>query len=230
MLSALALVFLLGPAPAPACDLTLCMAGAFQRTDGANPRLARVCSEAARLVEDCGAAGCAPLFHFAAINAAHAALLKALDANADGVVDAKDPPTRICLVGYSWGGVNASLLAQQLLTDPKIAPERRGIEHLVLIDPFAPMTRTIAVPAGVKHAVNHRHSKVPPGDCSQNAPMGPYLGLPMTCAPGVACTDLDHPGAGHCSIVRRVADRITPLIGRAPPASPTPTRTAAPPR
>lgn len=239
MLAPLAVAFLLA-APAPACDLTLCMAGAFTRTDGANPRLARICRAAPGLVEDCGAAGCQPLFAFASIPSAQAALFKALDANADGTVDAADPARRVCLVGYSWGGVNAALLARQVLTDPRIAPARRQIAHLVLVDPFAPMTPHVEVPGGVQHAVNHRHTLAPPRDCSRNAPLGPYKGLMMRCPKGASCVDVDHskrdPTVGHCSIMRTVAPAIRALISpptppaAAPPTARAPATPPAPPR
>lgn len=228
--SLLALVLLAAPAP---CDLTLCMAGAFTRTDGANPRLARMCQQAKRLVEDCTPRGCAPSFMFSAIESAHAALFSVLDQNGDGAVDAQDPKLRVCLVGYSWGGVNASLVAQRFVNDPKVAPARRAIAHLILIDPFAPMTKAVSVPKGVAHAVNHRHSKAPPWDCSRNAPLGPYKGLPMRCAAGVKCEDVDHSQTrqvGHCSIVTAIKDQVLPLLGRAPPVAPTPARSPAPPR
>lgn len=219
--SLLALMLLAAPPP---CDLTLCMAGAFNRTDGANPRLMRICQQAKRLVEDCTPRGCAPSFMFSAIEPAHAALVAALDANTDGKVDAKDPAQRVCLVGYSWGGVNVNQVAKMFLTNPAVAPARRVIEHLILIDPFAPMTRTISVSSGVKHATNHRHSKSSPNDCSRNAPLGPYRGLPMTCAAGVTCADIDHSKTrvvGHCSIIRAIKDQVLAQIGAVRPAKPT---------
>jgi hypothetical protein len=199
------------------CEATICLAGAFTRTDGANPRLARLCQRRPGLVESCDGGTCQPLFHFAAIKPAQQALFRLKDTNQDGKVDAKDARRQACLVGYSWGGVNAVEVARRFLTDPRVAPQQRHLTRLELIDPFAPMTKTLQIPKGVARTVNYRHSKAPTYDCSARAPLGPYKGLPMACAPGAICVDYDFSekpivvnqtvkpaNIGHCSIIRAI--------------------------
>lgn len=218
----------LPPPAAPPCEVTLCMAGAFMRTDGANPRLARICGAAKTIAKDCSpdAKTCQPLFNFAAIGPAHQALFAALDTTKDGAIDAQDTPLRACVVGYSWGGVNAAEVARRFTNDPRVAPAQRRLHRLVLIDPFAPAVRSIPVPPGVRETTNYRHSKAPVRDCSARAPLGPYKGLPVQCPKGAVCLDHDlskatatpqqtvAPAAvGHCSIIRAIEPQLRRVLG-----------------
>lgn len=221
-------IWALMPAPSPLpCEVTLCMAGAFRRTDGANPRLARICGDARRVVKDCSADGktCHSLFNFAAIGLAHQALFAALDTTGDGTIDGKDTPLRACVIGYSWGGVNAAEVARRLTNDPRIASAQRRLDRLILIDPFAPAVRSIPVPPGVRETTNYRHSKAPARDCSARAPLGPYTGLPAKCPAQALCVAHDlskakltaqqtvSPAAvGHCSIIRAIEPTLRGLI------------------
>lgn len=161
----------------------------------------------------------------AAIGPAHQALFAALDTTKDGAVDAKDAPLRACVIGYSWGGVNAAEVARRLLSDARVTPERRGLARLVLIDPFAPATRAIPIPPGIGRVTNYRHSQAPARDCSARSPLGPYKGLPARCPPKAVCDDHDlsqsrvDPGqevspaqVGHCSIIRALEAPLRALI------------------
>lgn len=197
------------------CVRTLCMAGAFTRSDGANPDFRDLCERRPGLVLD----GSETLFLFSATDAAKDALINALDTNQDQRVDAQDMDCDVHLLGYSWGGVNTTNLGQAFVDDARVAPARAHIERMVVIDPYSPVAgRTIEVPAQVQQFWAYRHSISPAGDCSGAAPLGPYEGLPPLCAASSRCRDYDFSLApstvftglfsswsgqqvGHCTVV-----------------------------
>lgn len=204
------------------CEVSLCMAGAFTRSDGANPWFEDLCAQLPGLVTD----GNQTMFLFSARDGARDALIAALDDNGDGRVDAQDPECIIRLLGYSWGGVNTTVLGQEFVDDRRVAPERARIHEMYTVDPYAPTAGgTVEVPAEVDVYYELRHSSSPSDDCSAQAPLGPYEGLPPLCYPSTACFDHDYSLApslffmgaqyswrgdevGHCGVV----DVATPAI------------------
>lgn len=232
-----------GPAdagPAPGCVRSLCMAGAFTRSDGANPDFRVLCERLPGLILD----GAESLFAFRGTDAALEALIQALDSNQDGQVDGQDEDCDLVLGGYSWGGVNITNLAQNFVEDGRVHSARAHVETMFVIDPYAPTAgRTIEVPAEVQQFWEYRHSISPSSDCSGGAPLGPYEGLPPLCAASSACQDYDYslaPGqsftgltatrtgmqAGHCTVVDMASPAVLHNVmtgqafGDAPPAVP----------
>lgn len=202
------------------CRITVCLAGAMTREDGANPLFGELCRTLPGVLEDCaagqepGSGACYPMFDILGVDAALTALVAALDEDHDGDVDAADRACDVAIVGYSWGGVNSARLAAALLHDPRVAAARRTIKTVVAIDPFAPV-RALDVPAGVERFFNYRHSSSPPNDCSRSVFLGPFCGFAPRCHASVSCADHDYSLAaadarfnglagaevGHCTIV-----------------------------
>ncbi len=226
--------------PSDVCVRSLCMAGAFTRSDGANPDFRVLCERLPGLVFDSGDA----LFAFGGSSAALEALIQALDSNQDGRVDAQDDDCDVVLGGYSWGAVNVTHLAQDFIDDARVDPSRGHVQTMFVIDPYAPTAgRTIEVPAEVQTFWEYRHSISPSNDCSGAAPLGPYEGLPPLCAPTSACQDYDYSlaprqqfmgltatrsgmQAGHCTVVDMAGPAVLHNVmtgqafGDAPPSGP----------
>jgi hypothetical protein len=203
--------------------VTICLAGAFKRTDGANPYLDKFCGKLPGLIKDCMIKPCSNLFTFSNVFGTEKILIEHLDTNKDGKVDYKDDEFIINLVGYSWGGVNAATLAALFIKNSKVAPSRKKIDHLITIDPFSPMKKAVIIPNGVIKHWSYRHSNSPGDDCSSKAPMGPYKGLPSICkSASTVCKQYDYSlkstikyysnfsssQIGHCTIVRACAASI----------------------
>ncbi len=201
------------------CQVSVCMAGAFTREDAANPTFESICSMLPGIVEDCSGGQCYFMYAFSARDAALEGLISALDTNNDAQVDMLDDDCEVNLLGYSWGGVNTTLMAEAFLSDPRVAPSRAVIDRMVALDPFSPLAGdTVEIVAGVQRYWSYRHTSSPSNDCSSGAPLGPYRGLPPLCDSSAQCTDYDYsltPGAsfmgfggtysgaqiGHCTIV-----------------------------
>lgn len=181
-----------GATAAAGCDVSICMAGAVRRTDGANPPLSAFCSELPGLVRDCSTSPCDPLYTMGGVDKAFEDLIDALDKNHDGRVNAKDPACKIHIVGYSWGGKNAQILARKLIEDMRVSKERSQVDQLIVFDPYIPLN-TLHVPKGVKKFWEYRHSSSPKNDCSQSGVLGtgPYVGIVPTCDASVRCRDYD---------------------------------------
>jgi hypothetical protein len=77
----------------------------------------------------------------------------------------------------------------------------------------------------VDEAFSFRHSVAPRSDCSTGAPLGPYLGVRLRCAPGQRCFDFDFSAApgelfsgrrgndvGHCDVPDVSAGYVTSLV------------------
>ena len=145
---------------AGAQSVTLCLAGAFKRTDGANPYFRALCEKLPGLIKDCSGRECQSLFLFADSEGAGKALFSRLDTNKDGVINGKDECLAVSIVGYSWGGVTATTLAHSFLNDPKVAVSHRRVENLITVDPYSPVAGgKIAIPSGVVKHWSYRHSK-----------------------------------------------------------------------
>lgn len=236
-----------GCCTAPTCSVTLCINGAGTRTGGGNGDFATVCDAVDGVIEDCGLSGCYGAFSANytgeptdALDALHAAL----DADQSGIVDSQDPPCAVTLVGYSWGGTNVVQVAENMVTDTRFSVERAVVNRMVLVDPYSPLVgSTNDVPVNVAESWTYRQSISTPDDCSVNVPLGPFNGLPPTCAMSSTCTDYDYslsPNAtfmdqsglftgfsergqqvGHCSIVRiSAANVLANVLGMDGPSLP----------
>lgn len=204
------------------CVRSLCMAGAFTRTDGANPDFAALCERLPGLIRD----GSETLFTFSSTGGALDALVGALDTNADGRVDGSDEDCDVVLVGYSWGGVNTTHLGADFVADARVSAARAHVELMITLDPYSPIEgRNVDIDDGVQRYYEYRHSVSPSTDCSHTGPLGPYEGLPPICGGLTECTDYDYSLApserfsgdrrtwlgsqiGHCTVV----DAATPAV------------------
>jgi len=209
------------PEPAPTCQVTICLAGAFTREDGGNPRFENICKDLPGILTDCDGKRCYPMFSMNGTSYAHKRLLAALDTNQDRKIDSRDQACTIALVGYSWGGINAIKLANLFLADSRVAPQRRKIDRVVVVAPYAPLV-AVKVKQGIKSFWEYRHSQTPTRDCSQSGLMGPYLGRVPTCHKSVVCKDYDYSLApetqfdrylgreiGHCKILSAAKKAVT---------------------
>lgn len=210
---------------ASACVATICLEGAGIHETGGNPYLGELCEQIPGLIRECVGSLCYPRFGMLASDAAFEALFARLDQNQDGRYDEADPACEVQILGYSWGGVNATQIAERLLSDPRVAPSRRVVHKLIVIDPYIPLAE-VRVAEGVVNFWEYRHSIAPTWDCSAGVPLGPYLGLAPLCHHSVRCVDYDYslapdqhfygrPGAeiGHCNIVKSATPSILHNIG-----------------
>jgi pimeloyl-ACP methyl ester carboxylesterase len=184
----------------------LCQQGLSDRTTGWDKGLFDLCEAA----EDAGFElvwdGEYPAFGAMDENGAYDALLDSLDESGDGLFDYRDTPARIHLVGFSWGGINVTDIAERLRKEARIAPSRRGISALVLLDPFQPQISRAVIPSNVFRAWEYRQTDTTEGDCSIDASLG--FGFnghrPKAKSEMTFCTyyDLDafQDGVGHCDV------------------------------
>lgn len=184
----------------------LCQQGLSDRTTGWDKNLFDLCEEAERadflLVRD----GSYPAFGALDQNGAYDALFEALDTNGDDRIDGRDAAASIHLVGFSWGGINATDIAARWGRDTRIASSRRVVTAMVLLDPFQPLVSRATIPANVLYTWEYRQTVTTEGDCS----IGPSLGFgynghrPRATSDVTFCThyDLDSfmHGIGHCDV------------------------------
>lgn len=184
----------------------LCQQGLSDRTTGWDKGLFDLCEAA----EDAGFElvwdGEYPAFGALDENGAYDALLASLDDSGDGLFDYRDTPARIHLVGFSWGGINVTDIAERLRKEPRIAPSRRGISALIMLDPFQPQVSRAVIPSNVFRAWEYRQTETTEGDCSINPSLG--FGFnghrPKAKSAATACAyyDLDEfkDDIGHCDV------------------------------
>ncbi len=214
--------------------VTVCLAGAFQLEDGANPLLEAFCDRQEGVLPFCPEEGgaCRSMWPIGAIpvdslepddSVVYTALFGALDVDGDGLLTDLDAPRNTSVVGYSWGGINASKLSIMLASDPRVQTSWAPVRQMVILDPFLTThPEGFDVAASVDRAWIYRHSLPPLNgrDCSNGAPFGPYVGLQPHCEEGVDCADHDYalqpddrfptaeggsmPGGniGHCSLLQ----------------------------
>lgn len=103
---------------------------------------------------------------------AYDALFAALDTNHNGIVSTKDEPAQVYLVGFSWGGINVTDIAERLRKDDRVTSARRGVAGLVLLDAFQPQISRARIPSNVGRAWVYRQTDTTAGDCSINASLG----------------------------------------------------------
>lgn len=220
------------------CDVSLCLAGAFTLADGANPLVGLMCDQMPGLVERCNEEGCDPMWPITTVvfegdqselvESAYEALFEALDTTNDGVVNQEDEQCTVSVLGYSWGGINASMISQVLAEDPRIEVDGPIIDRMVTIDAFHPgFLEGYTIAPTVDRFWNYRHTEANYGfDCSEFSIAGPYLGLTPLCSGNTRCVDYDysvdqeatysnHVGAsltgaqaGHCTVVSMAYDNV----------------------
>lgn len=103
---------------------------------------------------------------------AYEALFAALDTNHNGIVSSKDQPALVYLVGFSWGGINVTDIAERLRKDDRVTNSRRGVAGLVLLDAFQPQISRARIPSNVLRAWVYRQTDTTEGDCSTYASLG----------------------------------------------------------
>lgn len=195
---------------APALDkarrVLLCQQGLSDRTTGWDKGLFDLCEAAEQggleLIRD----GDYSAFGALDEDGAYDALFGNLDENDDGVVSGKDTPVAVHLVGFSWGGINVTDIADRLRRDSRITSIRRGVAVMVLLDAFQPQVSRATIPANVSRAWVYRQTDTTEGDCSINASLG--FGFnghrPRAKSEMTFCTHYDLDGflddVGHCDV------------------------------
>ena len=190
--------FKTGSIESNACVRTLCLTGALDQNSPSNASFKRLCEDEdiPGLILDCGPFGCQSTFdsflQFPLLTV-YPALFETLDTNDDGWVNDGDEQCQLNLIGFSWGGVNALSIAHHLANDQRISQERSIVDKVVLLDAFQPFAEgRMVVPENVNAVLSRRHSEAPSNDCSNRAPMGPYLGFAPACAEQSMCEDFDY--------------------------------------
>ena len=215
----------------PARQVVVCMTGAIDQNSGSNNGFSQLCDalrSVATVVPECVEGTCwssfATFTSSEPIRKLSDATLQALDVTADGTVDAADGATTLTLVGFSWGGVTAADLSRALSSDKRIDHTFLTL-RLIVLDAFQPSLPDVKAARAVDEAFSFRHSVAPRSDCSAFAPLGPYLGLRLRCAPGQRCFDFDFSAApgerfsgrrgndvGHCDVPDVAAGYVTSLV------------------
>ncbi|MDP1827093.1 MAG: hypothetical protein Q8L48_27715 [Archangium sp.] len=162
-------------------------------------------------------------------------LFLALDRNGDNQVNQLDGPIVLNILGFSWGGKNVEDLANRVTTDSRI-DQTVLYSRVVVLDAFQPFNNgAVTMPVGLDEAWSFRHSVAPSGDCSNAAPLGPYLGLRLACAAGQSCRDHDFSLApttffnglsgssiGHCDVPFAARPYVLDLVARGQTTTPLP--------
>lgn len=189
----------------------LCQQGLSDRTTEWDKGLFDLCES----VEDAGFElvwdGDFPAFGALDEDGAYDALFDMLDTNDDGLVDTLDQDSAIHLVGFSWGGINVTDIANRLRVDGRVLPSRRRVSAMVLLDPFQPQVSRSRIPANVSRAWVYRQTDTTSGDCSMAASLG--FGFnghrPKAMSAKSACKhydlDLFLDGVGHCDVPTEAA-------------------------
>lgn len=193
----------------PARRVLLCQQGLSDRVMEWDKGLFSLCQTVEKagfeLIHD----GQYPAFGALDESGAYKALFHTLDTNGDGVVDGNDTPTLVHLVGFSWGGINVTDIAERLRKDKHVASSRKSVAAMVLLDPFQPQLWSARIPANVARVWEYRQTETTSGDCSSTVSLGfGFNGLtPKAKSESTACTyyDLDAfmDGVGHCDVPTR---------------------------
>lgn len=192
--------------------LLLCQQGLSDRTMEWDKGLFSLCETVEKAGFELVRDGAYPAFGAMDENGAYRAMFDALDTNNDGWVDGSDTPTELHLVGFSWGGINVTDLANRLRKDSRVATGRRGVAGMVLLDPFQPQRWRAPIPANVARAWEYRQTDTTEDDCSSTVSLGfGFNGLsPKAKSASSACSvyDLDTfmDGVGHCDVPVRARD------------------------
>ena len=182
----------------PQCAVTMCLTGAISHTSGSNQHFRKICEDPRipGLIPDCRGSTCNSTWGNFVQSPKHDLLphlIDVLDTNSDGEVTSGDLACEINLVGFSWGGVNAVRLAEEIKESKKISGSRVFVDRLVVMDPYQPQARgPLKPPVNVRWARSYRHSVAPARGCSNSAPLGPYQGLPITCRSWQRCAEYDY--------------------------------------
>jgi hypothetical protein len=210
-------------------QVVVCLTGAVDQNSGANVGFQTICNTLAARGLNVVKSGMYNTFAtFPNLSASGIAepAFKALDKNGDNKANALDGATDLNLIGFSWGGVNIESLGLALADDPRIDHAWLNFRFIAL-DGFQPNQSVINVPDAVDSAWSFRHSIASATDCSNGAPLGPYLGRRLACNPGHVCADYDFslaPNAtfvgllgkdiGHCSVPRAASSYVYDLVLR----------------
>lgn len=199
------------------CQISLCFAGAMGHSPSFKVPFQNICANEPipGLFKDCEAEGCQPTFDsFTDSNRSiYRRLFRVLDTNRDGVIDKEDEQCEVNFIGFSWGGVTANKIARRLEQDERIARGHGRVTRMLLVDPYQPRAK-LKIPTNVDRVRVWRQSFSPPGDCSRNAPGGPYKGLRPDCSEVRDCQDINishlsgGEGVGHCHVAEFVRDSL----------------------
>jgi pimeloyl-ACP methyl ester carboxylesterase len=216
------------------------MTGAINRSSGSNEGFQEICDTPALaalgIVKDCVGGTCYTAFNSFLKSDSDPLdpLIRALDSNADGKVNAADRTCDVNLIGFSWGGIGVAKLARIFLDDSRVDPSRKSIAKLIAMDPYRPAA-SLDIPKEVKQAWVFRRSVVPNSDCSKT--VGPYVGKKPTCEAPAQCIDMDYSLAptgvftflsggsirgadvGHCTVPYAAGPSVVALLQGKPAAN-----------
>lgn len=207
--------------------VTVCLTGAVDQSSGSNADFGALCDRLGPLgggLVRSGTHSSWATFPNANADAVKPAVMSALDANHDGMVNAADGPVVLNLIGFSWGGINAGHLATSLAGDSRIT-QSAVFMRLIILDAYQPLVSTVLAPTAADEAFSFRHTVASSGDCSKSAPLGPYLGARLRCPTSQRCFDYNFsaaPGSvfngiagsqvGHCDVPRAAEPYIVQLV------------------
>lgn len=247
-----------GPLEEGDCKLLICLTGAVDQSSGSNQTFGYLCDDLANsgayeLIPDCDTGTCYSTWDNFSLglspssfdnkieNDVYPALFSRLDTNNDAVIDNSDENCSVRILGYSWGGLNATNLARMISEDSDVGTTRSFVKAVVALDPFQPLGVEQNVPPNVERYVSFRHSQTPANDCSQSAPLGPYRGIAPACTTSTDCSDYDFSAApnesfpggvttnsyfgsqiGHCEVPDAAANAAVAALAGAPLPGPLP--------
>jgi hypothetical protein len=204
------------------CRVALCIGGPGEPTSGAHLALGDLCRRLGGVVRRCDGPACRSYWPAEDWEIGLEAAIQHMDTNADGRVDAQDPPCVVAVAGWSYGAVIATEeLPAALLADERVAPERAQIDNLLAVVPHKPDGAALEIPERVRKAFVYRNTKAPEKDCSRAWEGGPWISPAPVCG-AEHCYDYDYSlepllaflsrsGAragkeiGHCTIMEVVS-------------------------
>lgn len=196
------------------CRRTLCIAGEGPLDQSPNRDLGELCRRAGGTVRRCEGERCTSTWTEEDWTIGYDAMIASLDGNGDGKVDDADPACTIHAAGWSGGAVVAAQdLADRLRGENRLAEDRRAIESLVLIAPYAEGLDQLTIRDLVRKAFVYRFTKAPPDDCTLEREGGPWLSPPPVCGESTQCWDYDYSYEPELAFLGRKGARAGSEIG-----------------
>jgi len=197
------------------CQRTLCIGGPGEPSSEANVDLADLCRRAPGVLRRCEDGRCTSAWSTDEWRRALDELIRSLDLDANGKVDADDPLCTINVAGWSTGAaLLAGPLVEGLIADGRVSPERAKVERMVLAAPWkSDAAPTFTIPDAVRNAWIYRNTLAPADDCSAKWESGPWLSPKPICGAQTNCWDYDYSLEPALAFVSRRGARSGAAIG-----------------